>query len=267
MGQLPLITVVTPSYNQGQYLERTIRSVVGQAYPNLEYIVLDGESTDQSREIIEKYGNSISYWRSAPDNGQAAAIAEGFRMANGEVLCWVNSDDMLLPGSLEYVARLFARRGDRVQWLTGAAALVDESDRVLAYRRPCPVTFKSMLCVPMGFVQTACFWRRSLYEQVGGLDPTFEFCLDYDLFLRFAYVTRPRWTLRPLGVIRYHPETKTSRMRATMHSENERIRQQWSVPVSKPQAFLYWFGRALWNKVTTAFPRDKHTFLEPPPLP
>ena len=105
MTVLPRITVVTPSFNQAPFLEQTILSVLGQCYPNLEYIVMDGGSTDGSREIIERYAPQLAYWQSQPDGGQAAAINAGFARATGEILCWLNSDDYFLPGALHRIAR------------------------------------------------------------------------------------------------------------------------------------------------------------------
>ncbi len=106
----PTISVVTPSFNQGQFLEAAMRSVLLQGYPNLEYIVLDGGSTDQSVPVIEHYASHLAHWHSAPDDGQSDAIARGFERASGDVLCWLNSDDLLLPGALWHVAEMFRQR-------------------------------------------------------------------------------------------------------------------------------------------------------------
>ena len=106
-GSLPRITVVTPSFNQARYLDRTIRSVLDQGYPNLEYMVLDAGSTDGSLDIIKRYSDRLDYWRSGPDNGQSAAVNEGWQRASGEVMAWLNSDDFYLPGALDFVGNHF----------------------------------------------------------------------------------------------------------------------------------------------------------------
>jgi glycosyltransferase involved in cell wall biosynthesis len=263
MVDLPKITVVTPSYNQGEYLERTILSVLTQGYPNLEYIVLDGGSNDESPRIIEKYSRWLAYWHSGPDGGQASAIAEGFRRATGEVLCWINSDDMLLPGSLEYVGRLFGRRGRRLQWLIGGTVYVDPQDRILLYRRPLPQSFRGMISVDCTFSQASSFWRRSLYEEVGGFDISLRFCFDYDMFTRFCRQQRPGWTLRMLSAFRLHPESKTSMLEEVRLRERQGINEKWNVRIPGYGRRLHWLCKALWGKFTTTFPHDGRVLEAP----
>ena len=260
MSTLPRITVVTPSYNQAPFLADTLRSVLDQGYPKLEYIVLDGGSTDGSADIIRRHADRLTYWRSAPDGGQAAALADGFRRATGDVLCWVNSDDVLLPGTLAYVGEQFARHGDAWQWLIGGTVIIDEVNRAVEYRPAFPaVTFNVMLWGGCGFYQPSCFWRRSLYEAVGGLDPTFQFCMDYDLFVRFADRTRPRRTRRRLSAFRVHAGAKTTRLTAIQKREDQRIRDHWARRCWRPRAFLYWFSLAAWSVATTRYARRPET--------
>lgn len=262
VNKLPKITVVTPSYNQDKYLEKTILSILGQNYPHLEYIVLDGGSTDNSTRIIQKYADHISYWRSASDGGQASAIAEGFEMACGDILCWINSDDMLLPGTLFYVGRFFAQHPKK-QWLIGSSVEIDENDRIIRYKKAFPVSFNVMASVAMGFCQQSCFWRRELYEHVGGLNRDRRFCMDYDLFIRFVNIAKPKWTNRRLGVFRKHSEAKTSQLDSVKQYEDKLIRERWGAEIPRYKARLYWLCMLIWGKLTTKVLKNSVTLTIP----
>src|SRR5439155_16996845 len=140
----PRITVVTPSYNQGQFLERAITSVLSQNYPNLEYVVFDAGSTDDTLGILKRYSNRLSYWTSESDRGQSDAISKGWAMATGEILAWLNSDDFYYPGALSEVGRIFG--GDpHLKMVCGSVALVDETDRKLRVKQPVPVAPEVLL--------------------------------------------------------------------------------------------------------------------------
>ena len=185
----PRITIVTPTLNQARYLERTILSVLNQDYPNLEYIVLDGGSTDGTQDIIHRYKRFLAYSRSMPDGGQAAALKEGFQRASGDIFAWINSDDMYLPGVLKEVARIMKDDPD-TDVCYGNMLLIDSESRLVGERR---VTGCSNRFMNLGFryggfgvYQPASFWRRGLYEGVGGIDPSLHFDMDNDLFIRFA---------------------------------------------------------------------------------
>ena len=200
----PRITIVTPSYNQGQFLEATILSVLNQDYPNLEYIVLDGGSTDQSRSIIERYADDLAYWRSGPDGGQAAALKEGFSRATGDILGWVNSDDLLAPRALEGVASAWSTHGPGIL-VAGKCEVFDEAGRhhfhsprfQAAYGVPETMPLASILDMPRHwfrgeyFYQPEVFFPRDAYERVGGVDPSIYYTMDYDLWVRFALEGTP----------------------------------------------------------------------------
>jgi glycosyltransferase involved in cell wall biosynthesis len=206
----PSISIVTPSLNQGDFLERTIRSVVDQEYPRLEYIVQDGRSTDHTRDVLERYSNRIEHWEMEPDDGQAQAINLGFSRATGEVMAYLNSDDLLLPGSLRYVGRFFEAHPE-VDVIYGHRVLVDENDMEIG-RWILPRHRDSVLDWADFIPQETLFWRRRAWESAGAqLDEEFRFALDWDLLLRMRdagarMVRVPRF----LGAFRVHTAQKTS---------------------------------------------------------
>jgi glycosyltransferase involved in cell wall biosynthesis len=180
---LPSISIVTPSYMQADFLDATIDSITRQNYPQLEYIIMDGGSTDTSPQIIKQHTDSITYWESKKDNGQADAVKQGFEKSSGEIMAWLNSDDLYLPGLLQFVGEFFARNPE-VDVLYGNRIIIDEhGDEVGRWVLPGHDT--EMLLWNDYIPQETMFWRRSLYEEVGGIDDRFQFALDWDLLLRF----------------------------------------------------------------------------------
>jgi glycosyltransferase involved in cell wall biosynthesis len=181
----PPVTIVTPSYNQADYLEETIRSVLDQNYPNLEYIIVDGGSTDGSVEIIRKYEDRLAWWISEPDQGQTDAINKGFAKANGEILAWLNSDDTYLEGAVaEAVDYLEAHPAAGMVY--GDANLINDDGEILGRFPARQTDFRRLM---RGFVhipQQAAFFRALLWHQVGPLDTTLYFAMDYDLWVRLA---------------------------------------------------------------------------------
>lgn len=178
----PSMVIVTPSYNQAAFLERTMQSVLGQQYPNLEYIVMDGGSTDDSVPVIQQHADRLAYWQSGRDGGQSAAVHAGFQKSRAEIMAWLNSDDLLLPGTLAYVAAYFSRHPE-VDCIYGHRVLINEADHEVG-RWFLPAHDPNMLLWADYIPQETWFWRRSAYEKAGGVDPSFRFALDWDLLLR-----------------------------------------------------------------------------------
>jgi len=215
----PKISIVTPSYNQGKYIEETIRSVIMQGYPNLEYIVVDGGSTDNSVEIIKKYENDITWWVSEKDNGQTHAINKGFEKATAEILAYLNSDDVYMPYTLRLVAQLFSSFG--IQWLTGHRShLVDGT--VIAPLPGATVRFNSFLYskgfhVPwvMGWnQQPSTFWTSKLFNMAGKkFREEMQCSFDVDMWIRFSAHEELVYIRSILAMMRQHADQKSRTLR------------------------------------------------------
>jgi glycosyltransferase involved in cell wall biosynthesis len=181
----PLVTIITPSFNQGRYLEETIQSVLNQDYPNIEYIIIDGGSSDGSLEIIKKYANSLAGWVSEPDRGQTDAINKGFSQAHGEILAWINSDDTYLPSAVSEAVEFLNAHPD-TGLVYGDADLIDESGDVIGKFPARQTDYKRLRRGYVHIPQQAAFFRAALWREVGPLDPDFYFAMDYDLWVRIA---------------------------------------------------------------------------------
>lgn len=184
----PKITIITPNYNQDKYLERTILSVIQQGYPNLEYIVMDGGSTDGSIEIIKKYEDHISYWQSKKDNGMYDAINQGFQKSTGDIMGWINSDDFLHPKSLFLIAKIFTDL-PKLSWIQGLPNVSNDDDHIVyirPYRQYSKLDFLSDLKSQMWIQQESTFWKRELYIKAGNkLETNYKLAGDFDLWMRF----------------------------------------------------------------------------------
>ena len=220
---LPRISIVTPSYNQGTYAHWTARSVFLQRYANLEYIFMDGGSTDGTVEVLEPYRDRFAYFVSEKDKGQADAIRRGFERSTGEIMSYLNSDDVLAPGCLEFVARFFMDHPD-VDAIYSHRCTVDEQNKVLWYWILPPHSNWYMTRWDL-IPQETCFWRRGLLEKCGTIDSGFRFAMDYDLFVRFMQKGKFVRVNRFLGAFRKHGEAKTSQLLETVGDEE--IRAVW----------------------------------------
>lgn len=206
--ELPSISIVTPSFMQGDYLERTIQSILKQSYPRLSYIIQDGGSNDKSVEIIRRYESKLTNWESANDGGQSAAVKRGFEKSNGEIMAWLNSDDLLMPDALRFVGEYFATH-PTVDVIYGHRVVIDENDDEVG-RWVLPQHDAQVLKWQDYVPQETLFWRRNLWNKVGGVDPSFFFALDWDLLIKFQN-SDARFVRLPyfLGCFRHHPRQKT----------------------------------------------------------
>jgi glycosyltransferase involved in cell wall biosynthesis len=205
---LPLVSIVTPSFNQARYLESTIRSVLDQDYPNLEYIIVDGGSSDGSEAIIRRFSDRLAWWVSEKDRGQTDAINKGFAHAKGEILAWLNSDDTYQPHAItEAVA--FLRDQPQVGLVYGNANFIDENGAVIGRFPAAQTDYRRLRQGYVHIPQQASFWRADLWRRVGPLDPSFYFAMDYDLWVRLAALAPLQYTPRLWANFRLHRQGKT----------------------------------------------------------
>lgn len=211
----PKISIVTPSYNQGKYIEETIRSVVMQGYPNLEYIIVDGGSTDNSVEIIKKYEKDIFFWISEKDKGQTHAINKGFEKATGDILAYINSDDLYMPYTFRLVAELFQQHN--LHWLTGIQSRL-VSDNVIAPKRDAVKLFSRELYSKGYHVgslfgwnqQCSTFWSAELFNKVGRkFDESFNHAMDIDMWIRMSAHAELVSVEAMLALMRLHADQKS----------------------------------------------------------
>jgi hypothetical protein len=223
----PSLSIVTPSFNQGVFIERTVQSVLSQGYPKLEYIIKDACSSDETMAVLKHYERQLAHLESTPDTGFGNGINIGFRRATGEIMAYLNSDDLLLPGTLNYVARYFVEH-PTVDVVYGHRVIIDEYDSEIG-RWVLPPHDDNVLSWADYVPQETLFWRRSIWEKAGGtIDESFRFAIDWDLLIRFrdagaTMVRLPRF----LGAFRVHPHQKTSaEMEALGTQEMNRLRER-----------------------------------------
>jgi glycosyltransferase involved in cell wall biosynthesis len=269
--ELPTISVITPSYNQGQFIEQTIRSVLLQSYPKLEYIIIDGGSTDDTLSIIRRYQPWLTYWVSEPDRGQSHAINKGFAQATGEILCWLNSDDFYLPETLLTVGRKLAAH-------TGNYALVGHCLKVYVDENA-PVKLEGryedrrrLLEFWRGYQmhQPAIFWRKEVFAKVGELDESLDLIMDFDYWARisehFTFVNVDQ----VLAACNYHSAAKTGDDYKQYHKDLRRYSHRyWGPPSTSEFWQLQWamakhfslrpirnLGRRFFGKFTSSAPQQ-----------
>lgn len=241
MTDFPRISIVTPVFNRADMIEQTIQSVLGQHYPNLEYIIIDGGSTDGTVDIIRRYENRLAYWISEPDNGMYDAIMKGLAHATGDILAWINSDDMYHPNALNIVGQIFSQLHD-VEWITGTPTLYNAEGlcmKVFSTPRWSWQRFKSGDF--RWLQQESTFWRRSLWDKVGGLDMQYELAADFDLWCKMFQYAKLYSVNTILGGFREHgnqlsltqadkyaAEVKTITVKYGMRYNTSRWRRLWN---------------------------------------
>ncbi|SNB46610.1 glycosyltransferase family 2 protein [Geobacter sp. DSM 9736] len=207
--ELPLVSVITPSFNQGKYIEETIKSILAQDYPRIEYIVVDGASTDKTLAILERYEGRL-HLISKPDRGQTEALNKGFRLARGEIVCWVNADDLLLPGAISTAVASFSENPD-CMLVYGDGHLIDEAGTFLSrfpYARPFDLW--KLMRIESFILQPTTFFRKCALEEIGYLDESYNWCMDWDLWIRLGSRFPVRYIPQPFASARLHRQTKTS---------------------------------------------------------
>lgn len=225
------ISIITPSYNQANFIERTIQSVLGQNYPDLQYIVMDGGSTDGTLNILKKYSRQIT-WRSEVDRGQSNAINKGLRLATGDIVAYLNSDDTYQPCAFERVADFFENHPDK-QWAYGKCKIINENDREI--RRPI-TAYKNLLLKKYSYKklltenfisQPATFWRRELHDEIGYLNEIEYFCMDYEFWLRLGQKYAPGVIDAHLANFRCHPGSKSGNLNKKQFQDELRLAKQY----------------------------------------
>jgi glycosyltransferase involved in cell wall biosynthesis len=231
------LSIITPSYNQGRFIERTLNSVLDQGYSDLEYWVIDGGSTDETLDILRRYEDRLM-WVSEKDKGQADAVNKGFERATGEVVGWINSDDTYPPGAFDAVMSAFQKNPD-VDFVLGDCDIIDESDRLLRSRKSGPFNLRRLIRMGSSYVfQPSVFFKRKLLDQVGGCDITFHHGMDYDLWCRMGQVAKTLYLRRPLSNWRFQEESKSCSQRHISLEEGRKIRQRYGKPSDVP---WYWY--------------------------
>ena len=205
----PLVTIVTPSYNQREFLEETILSVLDQDYPAIEYIIVDGGSTDGSIEIIEKYQEKLAAWISETDRGQSDAINKGFALGHGEIMAWLNSDDIYTQDAIgEAVEAL--QGNPQIGMVYGDTEIINGVGEKIGDFNAKQTNFVRLMRGGVYIPQPAAFWRRELWDQAGLLNQSYYFAMDYDLWVRFSRISPIQYISRLWAKFRIHEDGKTS---------------------------------------------------------
>ena len=223
--ETPLVTIVTPSFNQASFLEDSILSVLSQDYPRIEYILVDGGSQDGSLEVIKKYADRFVYWVSEKDRGHADALNKGFRQANGEIWAWLNSDDTYYPGAVSQAVRYLVENPD-AGMVYGDADLTDASGHVIGTFAARQTDYYRMLEGSVHIPQATTFIRASFWRQIGELDLSLFFGFDYDLWVKISKISRIKYLPRKWATFRLHGEGKSIRFDDRCYPDMLRVRER-----------------------------------------
>ena len=261
---MPKISIVTPSYNQGKYIEETIQSVLNQNYSNLEYIIVDGGSSDNSLSIIQKYEQFLTYWVSEKDSGQANAINKGLIYCTGEIFNWLNSDDYLAPGTLNKIASAF--EDHNVNMVAGKVRLFSNSSQEFIVNQN--LSAQGLMCWKPGvqFVQPGVWMRRDLIEMCGGIDEQFHYAFDWDLYIRYLYHFPNVKEIKDLLInFRLHENSKTQTLLERFEKEEREIIEKiYSLDefVSLKDTCLYKIQKTNWTKYLSKLSQSNMSLMK-----
>ncbi|MBS3909179.1 MAG: glycosyltransferase [Actinobacteria bacterium] len=249
----PLVSIVTPSFNQGKYIEATINSVLGQDYPNIEYLVFDGGSTDNTVEILRKYERKLT-WVSEKDRGQSDAVNKGFKAARGEILGWLNSDDTYEPGAIRAAVEFFIKHPG-VKMVYGKGAHIYENGEFMEWypTEPFELQRLSETCF---ICQPAVFLKASIFDEIDMLDVGLHYCMDYDLWIRIAKKFKVEYLPLHLANTRLYQDTKTLSKRVEAHAEIiETVKRHFSIV---PRNWIYAYGHYVLDRLLTRDTKAKY---------
>ncbi len=240
----PKVTIVTPSFNQGNFIEETILSVLNQDYPNIEYIVIDGASADNTLDILKKYDKKI-IWKSEPDNGQTQAINKGFKMATGEILAWQNSDDTYLLETVSIIADFFLKNPD-VGMVYGYFNYIDENGNFLFTKEIIDFNYRQFACGRFTPPQPTVFFRKSVLEEVGYLNEDLDYSMDTEFYCRIGKKFKIALIPKILGNFRIYPQSKSGQKASIRRWRKEllRIRRIYAPGIINKFLIVYYFLRA-----------------------
>jgi len=238
----PKISIITPSYNQYLFIEQSIQSVLSQKYPNLEYIMLDNLSNDGTQDILNKYKSNFTVLKVEKDKGQSDALIKGFNIASGDIYCWLNSDDILMPNALQFVAKKFIET--KCDVLYGLFNRIDENNNLIKKECGKKLNVNEWFKMPMQIGQPSTFFSSLIYKKVGGINIKFNYCMDYDLFMRFA-VSNAKFVFvnEVFSSFRQHNNSKTVKSAYKFWLEEFEIYFKNNGKLISP--FLYWKGREI----------------------
>ncbi len=222
----PLVSIITPSLNQAEYIDETIQSILGQTYLNIEYIVLDAESTDYTLQILKKYSHQIR-WISEADSGQSNALNKGFALAQGDIFAYLNADDLYYPTTIQTIVDFFRDHPDAMM-VYGDALAIDYQNKSYERRHHVKaVQFHDLVEYGDFIVQPASFWRRTVWEKYGGFDESYTYVFDYEYFMRIAQHITLHYIPQLLAKERIHRQTKTTNGGINRIVELERVGKQY----------------------------------------
>ena len=260
MPELPLVTIITPSYNQGRFIEETILSVLNQDYPHIEYIVIDGGSTDQTLVIIRKYENRLT-WFSQKDNGQTDAINKGLRLAKGEILAYLNSDDTYLPGAISRAVRYLTSENPDSPFVYGEGYHISAEGKIIERYPTEPFNYQR-LAETCFICQPTTFWKRDVIEKIGLFDDDLHYAMDYDYWIRIA---KHYGTLDCISDYiansRFYQETKTMSKRLEAHAEILNVISKHYRRGNIPSTWIYAYAHIYMDRLVSRGTKPKNALF------